>query len=165
MRRIITTITALTAALALAVPASAAKPADTYKDVEGSIVDTAVALNGSGPYAGVFDTLIAAVVGQGLAPVLDGQGQYTVFAPTDDAFAALGLTPDNVNDLDGLADVLAYHVARGERDSGDVIGSDRIRTLNGSSIDVQDELGGNLVVTDVETANGIIHVIDVVLLP
>lgn len=142
-----------------------------------TIVDTAIAVNSSGPYAGQFDTLIAAVLAADPAVIdtLSGKGQFTVFAPTDDAFAALGLTPDNVGTLDRgfLTQVLLYHVAHGRRDSGDVLSSDRIRSLQGnfffpeSNATITDAVDrtANIIVTDVSASNGIIHAIDAVLLP
>jgi len=141
-----------------------------------TIVDVAIAVNSSGPFAGQFDTLIAAVLAADPAVVatLSGNGQFTVFAPTDDAFAALGLTPANIGTLDKkfLTDVLLYHVARGSRYAADVVASDRIRTLqrgflfqNGGVL--TDNLGrtANIIVTDVPAANGVIHAIDAVVLP
>lgn len=141
-----------------------------------TLVDVAIAVNSSGPFAGQFDTLIAAVLAADPAVVatLSGNGQFTVFAPTDDAFAALGLTPANIGTLDQgfLTNVLLYHVARGSRYADDVVASDRIRTLqrgflfqNGGVL--TDNLGrtANIIVTDVPAANGVIHAIDAVVLP
>lgn len=144
-----------------------------------TIVDVAIAVNSSGPYAGMFDTLIAAVLAADPAVVatLSGNGQHTVFAPTDDAFLLLNLDPDNVGDLpqEFLTAVLLYHVAPGRRYAEDVLDSYRIRTIlkgkDGFLMQdggvLTDNLGGkaNIIVTDVEAANGIIHVIDAVVLP
>ncbi len=141
-----------------------------------TIVDVAIAVNTEGEFAGQFDTLIAAVIAADPAVLatLSGNGQFTVFAPTDDAFAALDITPDNVGDLDQgfLTDVLLYHVARGRRYSTVILASKRIRTLERGFLFqadgmLTDNLGGvaNIVVTDVEAANGIIHAIDAVVLP
>jgi len=141
-----------------------------------SIVDVAIAVNSDGIYAGSFDTLIAAVLAADPAVVatLSGNGQHTVFAPTDDAFAALGLDEDNIGGLDQgfLTDVLLYHVANGRRDSEEVIGSSRIRTLLGDFLEQEggilyDNVGQEsaIIVVDVPAANGIIHVIDTVVLP
>jgi len=141
-----------------------------------TIVDVAVAVNSEGPYAGYFDTLIAAVgaADPAVAATLTGNGQHTVFAPTDDAFAALGLTPDNIGELDQgfLTDVLLYHVANGRRDSEEVIGSSRIRTLlrdflyqDGGVLTDNAGRESVIIVVDVPAANGIIHVIDTVVLP
>ena len=159
---------------ASAVPAMAAPPGPT-------IVDVALAANAEGgPFEGVFDTLIAALLAADPAVLatLSGNGQHTVFAPTDDAFAALGLNPDNIGDLpqEALTQILLYHVAPGRRYAEDVIYSERIRTLYGRGqmglLDqydgvLTDNLGreANIIVTDVEAANGIIHAIDAVVLP
>ncbi len=136
----------------------------------------AIAINSEGAYAGQFDTLIAAVLAAdpAILATLSGNGQFTVFAPTDDAFTALGITPDNVGDLDQafLTDVLLYHVAHGRRYSTVILASKRIRTLERGFLfhaggTLTDNLGGvaNIIVTDVEAANGVIHAIDAVVLP
>ncbi len=141
-----------------------------------TVVDVAIAINSEGPYAGQFDTLIAAVLAADPAVLatLSGNGQFTVFAPTDDAFTALGITPDNVGDLDQgfLTDVLLYHVARGRRYSTVILASKRIRTLERGFLfqaggTLTDNLGGlaNIIVTDIEAANGVIHAVDAVVLP
>jgi uncharacterized surface protein with fasciclin (FAS1) repeats len=142
-----------------------------------SIVDVAIAVNTSGTYAGAFDTLIAAVLAADPAVVqtLTSKGQYTVFAPTDDAFAKLGLNPDNIGTALPKADltkILLYHVAYGRRYAADVIASDQIRMLNGVFVfqsggvltDAQGRTS-TIIVTDVAASNGIIHAIDTVLLP
>lgn len=141
-----------------------------------TIVDVAIAVNSDGPFAGQFDTLIAAVLAADPAIVktLSGNGQFTVFAPTDDAFAELDLDETNVGTLPQavLTEILLYHVARGRRYSSAVIGSERIRTMlksflfqNGGTL--TDNLGrqADIIVADVEAANGVIHVIDAVVLP
>jgi uncharacterized surface protein with fasciclin (FAS1) repeats len=144
-----------------------------------TIVDVAIAVNSEGPFAGAFDTLIAAVLAADPAVLatLDGNGQHTVFAPTDDAFAALGLDENNVGTAFGqdvLTEILLYHVANGRRYADDVLDSSRIRTLQRGFLLqdaglLTDNLGGtaNIIVdaTDVEAANGIIHAIDAVVLP
>ena len=158
----------IAAALSLAVvaaPAAARQPRST-------IVDTAITVNSA---TGEFDELIGAVVRAGLADTLDGRRQFTVFAPTDAAFedlyAALGV--DGVDDIPvaTLRAVLLHHVAPGERDSGDVVTSTRIRTLHrdflspsvqGGSAFVD---GARILIADVDASNGVIHVIDKVLLP
>lgn len=143
---------------------------------EPTLVDVAIAVNSDGDYAGLFDTLIAAVLAADPAVVdtLTSCDQYTVFAPTDDAFAALGLTPDTVGSVDQglLTDILLYHVASGRLDSSAVISSDSICTLKQATLRqsggvLTDKLGrdATIIVTDVEAANGIIHVIDAVVLP
>ena len=147
-----------------------------------NLVDVALEVNGEGPYAGAFDTLIAAVLAADPAVVqtLTGNGQHTVFAPTDSAFLMLGITADNLDELladgtltvEGLTDILLYHVAHGRRYSGDVLESEKIRMLNGSFVQqaggvLTDNQGGmsNIIVTDVPAANGIIHAINAVLIP
>jgi uncharacterized surface protein with fasciclin (FAS1) repeats len=158
--------------LAAAPQASASQPVPA-----NNIVDVAIAVNSEGPFAGAFDTLIAAVLAADPAVIkrLTAKRQSTVFAPTDDAFAALGLTPDNIADaLDEatLTQILLYHVVNGRRDSNDVIGSTRLRTLQGGFLKqstgiLTDNLGrtATIVVTDVPASNGIIHAIDAVVLP
>ena len=105
---------------------------------------------------------------------LSGNGQHTVFAPTDDAFAKLGLDETTVGNLPRafLTDVLLYHVVNGRRDAEDIVGSSRIRTLQRSFLRqnggvLTDNLGleSTIIVTDVLAANGIIHAIDSVVLP
>lgn len=156
-------------AVALAPAAEAAPPGPT-------IVDTAIAVNADGPYAGQFDTLIAAVLAADpiVAKTLSGNGQHTVFAPTDAAFEELGLTPGNVGSLpqEVLTEILLYHVAHGRRAAISVLPSERIRTVYGGFLFqdsgvLTDNLGrnANIVVTDVKAANGIIHAIDAVVLP
>jgi uncharacterized surface protein with fasciclin (FAS1) repeats len=141
-----------------------------------TIVDVAIQINSEGDFAGQFDTLIAAL-GEANPLVLEtlsGNGQFTVFAPTDDAFADLGLDPNNIDqfDKDFLTDVLLYHVARGRRYAETVLDSTRIRMLKGGFLlqdqgILTDNLGreANIIVTDVEAANGVIHAIDSVVLP
>ncbi|MGD8472787.1 MAG: fasciclin domain-containing protein [Anaerolineae bacterium] len=156
-----------------AVPVLAAPPGPT-------IVDVAIAINEATKTEedpdGEFATLIAAVLAADSAVLetLTGNGQFTVFAPTDAAFADLDLYPYNVGDLDQgfLTDVLLYHVARGRRYAEDVISSERIRTLQGGFLlqdggVLTDNLGrdAKIIITDVEAANGIIHAIDAVVLP
>jgi uncharacterized surface protein with fasciclin (FAS1) repeats len=173
MRRL--TLALLTGALAVGVvaaPAAAKQP-----DTSGSnIVDTAIALNSSGPYKGAFDTLIELVVQLDLAGPLSQRGQLTVFAPTDDAFyLSLGLTADTVDDAiksmgkAAVTDVVLYHVAKGERDAAEVLGSSQIRMLNGDFAKVDAAAvtidGAPIIVTNVEASNGIIHAVGKVLLP
>lgn len=161
---------ALIAVLALVVAAFSAAPTFAKPD-KTTIVDTALAINAE---TGEFSTLIAAVVGTGLVETLDGNRQFTVFAPTDAAFAALGLDADNVVDALGvetLTEILLYHVAPGRRDSGSVLESSRVRTISRDFLfpSIRDGLpfinDSQIVIPDVETDNGIIHVIDAVLLP
>ena len=132
------------------------------------IVDTAVD-------AGSFGTLVAAVQAAGLVDTLKGEGPFTVFAPTDAAFAALPegtvenlLKPEN---KDQLVAVLTYHVLSGKVMSGDIAGKElSAATVQGSELDIDatDGVtvdGANVVTVDIETSNGVIHVVDAVLLP
>lgn len=130
------------------------------------IIDTAVA-------AGSFKTLAAALTEADLIGALKGKGPFTVFAPTDEAFAKLPkgtveslLKPEN---RDMLISILTYHVVPGELDAGEVLGSKTLTTLNGQRVDIsKDDAsidGVSIVKTDIECSNGIIHVIDEVILP
>src|SRR6056297_909783 len=134
----------------------------------GDIVDTAV-------NAGDFETLVAAVQAAGLVDTLKGEGPFTVFAPTDAAFAALPegtveelLKPEN---KDRLVAVLTYHVVPGKVMSADIAGKElEAETVQGSTvaIDATDGVtvdGANVVTADIEASNGVIHVIDAVILP
>jgi uncharacterized surface protein with fasciclin (FAS1) repeats len=137
---------------------------------EKNLVETAIALNNEdgGPFEGQFDTLIAAVIEAGLVDTLSGKRQLTVFAPTDTAFQqVLGIGPGDVGgvDDDTLLSILTYHVTPGRRYSESVVNASTIPTLNGERIDVDTELSSNIIATDVETSNGLIHAIDTVLLP
>jgi uncharacterized surface protein with fasciclin (FAS1) repeats len=148
----------LAGALALAM-APAAFPAD--------IVDTAVAAN--------FKTLVAAVKAAGLVDTLKGPGPFTVFAPTDEAFAKLPpgtletlLKPENKAKLQSI---LTYHVVAGKVMAQDVVKLDSATTVEGQSISIKTLDGGvmvngaHVIKADIETSNGVIHVIDTVLLP
>jgi uncharacterized surface protein with fasciclin (FAS1) repeats len=137
-----------------------------------TIVDTAVAVNSS---TGEFDHLIAAVVRTGLFDMLDGRRQLTVFAPTDAAFESLfvQLGVSGVGDIpvDTLRSVLLYHVAPGERFSASVLESTRIRTLSKGFVHPSIRAGvpyvndARIVAADIDVSNGVIHLIDAVLLP
>jgi uncharacterized surface protein with fasciclin (FAS1) repeats len=133
----------------------------------GTIVDVAVG-------AGTFTTLVAAVQAAGLVDVLSGEGPFTVFAPTDEAFAAL---PEGLVDallleenLDILQQILTYHVVSGAVFSTDVTTGD-VASVEGSTIAVEvtdagvTVNGANVVAVDIEASNGVIHVIDAVILP
>jgi transforming growth factor-beta-induced protein len=121
-----------------------------------------------------FETLVAAVTAAGLVDTLSGEGPFTVFAPTDDAFAKLpaGTVEGLLNDIPALTNILLYHVSPGEFMAADVVALDEIGTVQGSpiSIEVTDAgvvLNGNanVIITDIQASNGVIHVIDTVLLP
>ena len=125
---------------------------------------------------GRFSTLVAAVQAAGLAETLSGEGPFTVFAPTDEAFAALPegtldnlLLPENKQQL---TDILLYHVVPGQVMAADVAGLTSATTALGQDATVTVEDGRvflndnvEIIVTDIETSNGVIHVIDTVLIP
>ena len=122
--------------------------------------------------AGSFNTLIAALDAAALTSVLEGEGPFTVFAPTDEAFAALpeGALDNLLANPDQLAKILTLHVVSGEARAADVVNLTEVTTVEGTSlaIDTADgvSVGGAKVVTaDVEAGNGVIHVIDRVILP
>ncbi|MBF9030671.1 fasciclin domain-containing protein [Rhodobacterales bacterium HKCCE3408] len=155
------TILALTASVALAGPA--------FADAHGGmdIVDTAAD-------AGTFTTLLAAAEAAGLVDTLKGEGPFTVFAPTDEAFAALPegtvdtlLMPEN---QDQLVSILTYHVVPGAVMSTDLsdgmtaetVEGDPVTFTVGDSVMVND---ATVVAADIEASNGVIHVIDSVIMP
>jgi uncharacterized surface protein with fasciclin (FAS1) repeats len=172
-----TFLAAATAAIAFAFsPLTAPTAAAKAPAAAPSIVDVAIAVNSSGPYAGQFDTLIAAVQAADPAVLkrLTSRGQSTVFAPVDAAFEEIGLTPDNVSTVDTatLTSILLYHVVTGRRDSNDVLSSTQLRTLQGGFLKqsagrLTDNRGreATIIVVDVPASNGIIHAIDRVVLP
>jgi len=140
---------------------------DAPQQAASDIVDTAVA-------AADFTTLVAAVQAAGLVETLKGEGPFTVFAPTDAAFAALpdGTVDALLADTDALTEVLLYHVVPGRVLAADVVGltsattaggDDLAISVSGSTVMLND--GATVVATDVEASNGVIHVIDSVLLP
>jgi uncharacterized surface protein with fasciclin (FAS1) repeats len=160
-----------TAALAFSVSAHAKKEAK-----EPSLLEVAIEVNSSGPFAGQFTTLLAvAGADEEIAGLLGSKGQYTVFAPINSAFDALFVTAaENCVNVDaGLVNaILKYHVAKGRRDAAEVLASEQIRTLLGAFFAqdggvITDNAGqmANFVATDVPASNGIIHAIDTVLLP
>jgi uncharacterized surface protein with fasciclin (FAS1) repeats len=152
------TFLALTAATAFALPAHA-------QDMD--IVDTAVA-------AGNFTTLVAAVQAAGLVDTLKGEGPFTVFAPTDEAFAALPagtveglLKPEN---KDQLVKILTYHVVPGKVMSTDLTNDMKATTVEGGEVTIMTEGGvkvndANVTTADIAASNGVIHVIDKVIMP
>lgn len=155
MRKLMITLAATTA---LASPAFAMD--------EMNIVETAVE-------AGSFTTLVAAVEAAGLVETLSGEGPFTVFAPTDEAFAALpeGTVEGLLEDPEALAAVLTYHVVPGAVMSGDLSDDMMATTVNGADITVSIDMGtvmineATVTTADIETSNGVIHVIDSVILP
>jgi uncharacterized surface protein with fasciclin (FAS1) repeats len=159
------------AATVVAMVALAAVPAlvgAADKSGGKDIVDTAVS-------AGKFKTLAAALKAAGLVETLKGEGPFTVFAPTDDAFAKL--PPGTVEELlkpenkEKLTAVLTYHVVPAKATSSDVAGMTSAKTVNGKELKLKARDGkvmvDNATVTtaDIEASNGVIHVIDTVLIP
>jgi transforming growth factor-beta-induced protein len=145
------------------------EPTATPEPELADIVDTAVA-------DGRFTTLVAAVQAAELVDTLKGEGPFTVFAPTDDAFAALPegtldslLLPENKQQL---TDILLYHVVAGKVMAADVVGLTSAPTVLGQDVAINVDMGNvylnesvQVIITDIETSNGVIHVIDAVLLP
>ena len=160
MRAFKKTVLAVVAGATLTFGAMSAKAAD--------IVDTAVS-------AGSVTTLVAAVKAAGLVDTLKGEGPFTVFAPTDEAFAKLPagtvedlLKPEN---KDKLVAVLTYHVVPGKVMSGDIAGKEMmVKSVQGDTIDVNAMNGvmvdgATVTSADIEADNGVIHVIDAVIMP
>lgn len=156
----------LTAPLAIAAPA--AGTATATPQAQQDIVDTAIA-------AGQFSTLAAALAAAGLVDTLKGPGPFTVFAPTDAAFAALPagtveelLKPEN---REQLVAVLTYHVVAGNVPAAKVATLDQATTVNGQPLAIRSADGkvmvgaATVVNADVAASNGVIHVVDKVLLP
>ena len=139
---------------------------DMAAEAMGTIVDVAIS-------AGTFETLLTAAEAAGLAETLQSDGPFTVFAPTDEAFAALpeGTVESLLADPEALADILLYHVVSGEVLAADVVGLDSATTVQGSdvaiSVDGESVMvnDANVVATDIAASNGVIHVIDAVILP
>lgn len=133
---------------------------------DDTIVDVAIE-------ADDFDILVAAVEEAGLVGALSGNRQLTVFAPTDDAFENLAeeleVDVEDLLELENLADILLYHVTPGRRYSESVVNAPRFSTLNGADVDVDGTVlndgQAEITATDIEASNGVVHVIDGVLLP
>ena len=149
-------------------PPTAAVAAEEKAMAKKDIVDTAVA-------AGQFKTLAAALAAAGLVDTLKGTGPFTVFAPTDEAFAKLPkgtledlLKPEN---KEKLTQILTYHVVPGKVTAKDVMRLKSAKTVNGKEVKIDAKDGkvmvGNATVAkaDVEASNGVIHVVDTVILP
>ena len=159
------TVVAIIATLGVALAANAGHHKSEKK---ADIVDTAVA-------AGQFGTLAAALEAADLVNTLKGEGPFTVFAPTDEAFAKLPsgtvehlLKPEN---RDELTAILTYHVVPGKVYAADVVKLDSATTVNGADITIRTNDNGvnvddaRVIKTDVGASNGVIHVIDTVILP
>lgn len=153
----------LVVTVARAEPAEPAAPGDTSP---GTIVDVAAA-------AGQFETLLTAAKAADLVGTLSGDGPFTVFAPTDEAFSKLpeGALEDLLANEEQLKKVLTYHVVPGRVTAADVKGLNSAETVAGESLSISTDYGsvkvGNATVVqaDVMASNGVIHVIDTVLLP
>jgi len=160
----------------MAFGAFAAPSAQAAPKSGNTIVDVALAANAQ---TGEFSILIAALQAADPAVIqtLSGKGQFTVFAPTDAAFVSLlnelGVSAgDLLSNKALVTEVLLYHVARGNRDSADVLDSSRIRTLQrgflfqaGGVLTDANGRTANIIATDIPASNGVIHVIDRVVLP
>ena len=155
-------------AASLALPAAASAQAHDTHHASKDIVQTAIG-------AGTFNTLVAAVKAAGLVETLQGKGPFTVFAPTDAAFAKLpaGTVENLLANPEKLAKILTFHVVPGKVMAADIVKAKRAtpKTANGASLDVvvrQGKVqvnGANVVKADVAASNGVIHVIDSVLIP
>ena len=163
-KRILVITATLMATLSFMLPVKAHE----HGMMKADIVDVA-AENGS------FNTLVAAVKAAGLVDTLKGEGPFTVFAPTDDAFAKL---PDGTVDMllmpenkDKLVSVLTYHVVPGKVMAADVVKLDKATTVQGQDVMIKtigDKVmvnDANVIATDVKAKNGVIHVIDTVIMP
>jgi len=162
-------VLALVACVPQATPTPTTEPTAIPEPKLSDIVDTAVA-------DGRFTTLAAALTAADLIDTLKGEGPFTVFAPTDDAFAKLPegtvaslLLPEN---LEQLKSILLYHVVPGKVMAADVVKLTSADTVQGDPISIKVENGKvylndtvEVIITDVEASNGVIHVIDAVLLP
>jgi len=146
---------------------AAAGPASTGMAPGASedIVDTAIV-------AGDFKTLVKALTAADLVTTLKGKGPFTVFAPTDEAFAKLppGALDALLADKTKLTKVLTYHVVPGKVMAADVVKLDQAKTVEGSSVAISTTGGvkvdrANVVKTDIPASNGVIHVIDAVIMP
>lgn len=165
MKKRVSVLTSLVAVAALALSGTAITVAGHHEKTQKDIVDTAVA-------AGGFETLVTAVKAAGLVDVLKGDGPFTVFAPTDRAFANLpeGTLDSLLKDKEALASILTYHVVPGKLMASDVVSNESLSTVQGKAIKVNTGSGvkvdsASVIKTDIECSNGVIHVIDAVITP
>lgn len=167
MSKALKALLSLVTALFLTVALSPTAFADNHGDDPGTIVDIAVGNDD-------FSILVSALQRAELVETLQGDGPFTVFAPTNDAFAdlleALDITAEELLAQPDLANVLLYHVVAGEVLAGDLEDGMEAETVNGETVTF--DLSGdpmvndsNIVQTDIEASNGVIHVIDAVLVP
>ena len=144
-----------------------AQGSDMGGEMELGTIAEVAAENGS------FTTLLAAVEAAGLVDTLNSEGPFTVFAPTDEAFAALpeGTVAGLLEDIPALTDILLYHVVAGAVPASDVVNLTSATTVGGSDVTITVDNGNvfvdgaQVIITDVPASNGIIHVIDQVILP
>ena len=165
LKKLLSPVTLLVAGLGFAIGAMADSHGDSHKGEHKDIVAVATE-------AGSFSTLLTALDAASLTSVLEGEGPFTVFAPTDEAFAALpaGALEGLLADPDQLAKVLTLHVVSGESNAAAVVQLTEVITVEGTAlmIDTTDGVsvgGAKVVAADVPASNGIIHVIDRVILP
>ena len=152
-------------AIALLLAFTAIATANQQDATSSDIVDIAVG-------AGQFETLVTAVKAAGLVDTLKSDGPFTVFAPSDEAFAKLpeGTVEGLLADKEKLAAVLTYHVVAGKKMASDVVASNSLTTVQGGALTIDTSNGvqvGTATVTsaDIEASNGVIHIIDTVLIP
>jgi uncharacterized surface protein with fasciclin (FAS1) repeats len=164
-KSLLSSMMVFTFALGCGGKAAPTPPAGTAEAAKLDIVDTAVA-------AGTFNTLVAAVKEAGLVETLKGPGPFTVFAPNDEAFAKLppGTVDALLKDKAKLTAILTYHVVAGKVMAKDVAGMTSATTVNGAAVAIDAsngvKVGGaNVIKADIQTSNGVIHVIDTVLMP
>ena len=161
-----------TAVSFLTVPALAQSPgcnAPSSAQVANQTQDIVVTADS----AGQFSTLLAALKAAGLSDTLKGAGPFTVFAPTDEAFKKLppGTLEALLKDKQKLQAILTYHVVSGNLQAADVLAGAQLKTLQGQSLEASSQGGSasvnqaKILTTDIECSNGVIHVIDTVLLP
>jgi len=173
----ITTVAVLALAL-VAAACSSDDSADTTTTVPATTVAvdemTSNTIVDVATEAGSFSTLLTAAAAAGLVDTLNSDGPFTVFAPTDEAFAALpdGTVEGLLEDPEALSEILLYHVVSGEVLAAAVVDLDSATTVQGADIAIEVVDGGvvlngtaNVVTTDVDASNGVIHVIDQVILP
>jgi uncharacterized surface protein with fasciclin (FAS1) repeats len=164
--RLAAVLLAALAMLAVTLPSAVARPAAKPAAAQKNIVQTAVA-------AGKFKTLVSLVKQAGLAGTLQGKGPFTVFAPTDAAFAKVPKSTLEAlaKNKSKLRAVLLYHVASGKLTASKVVAAKSVKTLEGASLRVRSSkgavtvAGARVVAADVTASNGVIHVIDKVLIP
>jgi uncharacterized surface protein with fasciclin (FAS1) repeats len=168
---------ALVAGLGLVNVAAAGNYGNRPTAASPTLVDKAIEVNTSGMYAGSFDVLLCLVTKYpDIVATLSQKGQYAVFAPTDNAFAAIGITEANCEsyqmaNADAVKNILLYHVTKGRKDAAAVTTSSYLKMLNGDTAEIT-SMGGKyyidgaeIIVTDVPASNGLIHAVGGVLLP